>query len=732
MVIVTYRDTDLDRTHPLAEMLADLRRHEGVTRIGLTGLDERGVTTFMERTAGHELDEAALELARALHDETEGNPFFVGEVLLHLAESGALVMRDGRWTSDLTLADVGIPEGVREVVGRRLSHLDDATNEVLTVAAVIGREFDVGMLGALVEGGQDAALDAIEAAESSRLVVDGTGAAGSYRFAHALVRSTLYDELATSRRLRLHRDVARAFAARSDVDQRLPELARHFAEAAALGEIDQAVHWGRQAGDAAMRELAWEEAATHYLRALDALELDDDPDPAVRCDLLISAAPAVAASNRQRADTMLDEALGLARRLGDAARFADAGLIRCGNPLEAEAGGVFDEDVVAMLDEAFSMIGDDDRRRARLLSARAGALLWSGDLESRRRHSDEALAIARRLDDRTTLAKVLNERAYIFDSTNPSSMDDYLSAQAEVIELADSIDDRELLCRAHLSRSPGLITIGDRTGGEADLRSAEDLVKVVSLPALEARARTLRTALVLLSGRLAEAEELIEQGEQFALANGVQSSAPAHRYRLLYERGQLGLLEEFFSEMADAQPAVSLWRIALVAIYTTTDRFEEARVHLRRLAADDWAMVPRDGAWIVTIAGSARTAGMLGELDIAASAYKLAVPQSSRIAFTGQSFEHPIALSVGTAAAALGNFDDAERLFEESLALSTRAEAPTFIAATQTQWADMCLDRNADGDADKARALVDASHEASQRLGLDRITVLNERVLGRL
>ena len=128
LVLATYRDTDLDRTHPLADVLADLRRQPGVDRLDLEGLDEAEVMALMETAAGHDLDEPGLALARALHSETEGNPFFVGEVLRHLAESGAIVQRDGRWTSDTTLEEVGIPEGIREVVGRRLSRLPTHAN----------------------------------------------------------------------------------------------------------------------------------------------------------------------------------------------------------------------------------------------------------------------------------------------------------------------------------------------------------------------------------------------------------------------------------------------------------------------------------------------------------------------------------------------------------------------------------------------------------------------------
>ena len=123
-------------------MLADLRRDHSADRIVLRGLDKESVTALVRATAGHDLDQDATTLAGALHDETDGNPFFIGEVLRHLTETGAVYQSEGRWTSDLgTIGQLGLPESVREVIGRRLSRLSDAANGVLRVSAVMGPTF---------------------------------------------------------------------------------------------------------------------------------------------------------------------------------------------------------------------------------------------------------------------------------------------------------------------------------------------------------------------------------------------------------------------------------------------------------------------------------------------------------------------------------------------------------------------------------------------------------------
>ncbi|MGH9004740.1 MAG: hypothetical protein ACRDYV_16570, partial [Acidimicrobiia bacterium] len=118
----------ITRRHPLAEAIADFRRLAGFVRLSLGGLDRTGVLAFMEEAAGHRLEaDEDLALAGVIHEETEGNPFFVKEVLRHLSETGAVHHRDGRWVTGLPIAELGIPEGVRDVVGRRLSRLSEAT-----------------------------------------------------------------------------------------------------------------------------------------------------------------------------------------------------------------------------------------------------------------------------------------------------------------------------------------------------------------------------------------------------------------------------------------------------------------------------------------------------------------------------------------------------------------------------------------------------------------------------
>ncbi|HEV3364695.1 MAG TPA: AAA family ATPase, partial [Acidimicrobiia bacterium] len=169
-VLGTYRDTELTHDHPLLEIVPDLRRQGGVDRLSLAGLDDVGVAALVEQASGQALDNAGLALARAVHAETEGNPFFVREVLRHLAETGAIQRREGTWTTHVPVDQLGIPEGVRDVVGRRLARLSGDTNQALRVAAVVGPEFELGVVQAAGDLSEEKLLAAIEEAADARVV----------------------------------------------------------------------------------------------------------------------------------------------------------------------------------------------------------------------------------------------------------------------------------------------------------------------------------------------------------------------------------------------------------------------------------------------------------------------------------------------------------------------------------------------------------------------------------
>ena len=268
-LVATYRETELGRTHPLAEVLADLRREDGVTRIGLRGLEETDVSRLLGHWTGRE---TSASLTRLVASNTEGNPFFICEVLRHLEETGALsrILSDPRPIADLG----GLPEGVREAIGRRLTRLSDECNRALGLAAVVGREFTLPVLLALSDMSEGALLDVIDEASAARLVHAVPGVSERYTFTHALVRDTLYGELTPARRSRLHRQVAEVLdRLAAEGDRPLADLAYHYAHAASAADAHKAIECAVGAAERAAASFALEEAARFYDIALQAADL---------------------------------------------------------------------------------------------------------------------------------------------------------------------------------------------------------------------------------------------------------------------------------------------------------------------------------------------------------------------------------------------------------------------------------------------------------------------------
>ena len=173
LILATFRDTDVARGDPLAELLAALRREPNVERLTLPGLDDLELVSLLEAAAGHEMDEAGVSLAHALRRETEGNPFFANEIVRDLAETGAIAQDDdGRWVPTAEL-DLGhLPASVREVVGQRVARLGDDAQRVLTTAAVIGRDFDLDLLARVTERGDDDLLDVMDEAAGAAVITE--------------------------------------------------------------------------------------------------------------------------------------------------------------------------------------------------------------------------------------------------------------------------------------------------------------------------------------------------------------------------------------------------------------------------------------------------------------------------------------------------------------------------------------------------------------------------------
>jgi predicted ATPase len=256
-VIGTFRDSDVATDHPLADALASLHREAGVERLALRGLRDDELLTLLEATIRHATAEEGIALRDALSVETDRNPFFVGEMLRHLTETSAIVQDEhGRWLASSNLQTSGLPVSIREVIGRRVARLGAPTQTVLSLAAVIGRDFDVDVLAPVAELDQDTLIELCDHAVAAAVLTEAD-APGRYTFAHALIEHALYDHLSPGRRGRTHRSVAETLEelCGDDPAERIGELAYHWAHATQPPDAGKAIMYAQRAGDRALAHI---------------------------------------------------------------------------------------------------------------------------------------------------------------------------------------------------------------------------------------------------------------------------------------------------------------------------------------------------------------------------------------------------------------------------------------------------------------------------------------------
>jgi tetratricopeptide (TPR) repeat protein len=267
--LIAHRNDVPEWSPEFRDLVESLRREHTPTRVALHRLSDDGVRHMIEEWMGRD---APLSLTQLVARHTEGNPLFVVEMLKHLDETGALTLRQ-EWHGPITLADVGLPEGIRQLIGRRLERLGLTTRRLLTIAAVMGREFRLSVIEGLVDVSEDAVLDAMDEALTASIVTEEAGAPGNFSFTHALIREALYTSITAARRVRLHHRIASALEQQSTVIvSALAELAYHFGQAAVYKSAEKAVDYATQAGDHDNITLAFESSAHWYQAALRAMD----------------------------------------------------------------------------------------------------------------------------------------------------------------------------------------------------------------------------------------------------------------------------------------------------------------------------------------------------------------------------------------------------------------------------------------------------------------------------
>ena len=413
LVVGAYRDVEVRRGQPLAQLLGELTSEPHCLRVPLRGLDRDEVARFVGRV---HLPTETPALAERIHERTGGNPYFVEEIVRLLSVGGDSV-------------DRALPEGVRDAIGRRLDGLSEECNRVLSLASVIGRDFALPALQRVAELPAEQLFEQLDEAVRARILRESPTSVGSYQFEHALVRETLYGELSAPRRAHLHARVGEALESlhQADLDAVLAELAHHFLQAAPAGNAEKAVDFARLAAQRAQRLTAYEEGVGHCERALEALELAN-ADELRRCELLVELGYAWAlAGEREPSRRTFSAAAAIARERGAAELLAEAAL---GFGGLGEFGWGPDEQLRTLLEDARKLLeGRDSALLSRVLSRLSGTHPYLNTREVRIELAREAMEMARRLDDRDALLEAIEARA--FESNLGLPADDCLEERDE-------------------------------------------------------------------------------------------------------------------------------------------------------------------------------------------------------------------------------------------------------------------------------------------------------------
>jgi len=750
VIVGTYRDMEVDRVHPLAQTLAALRRFEHHERLAIKGFPREEIDALlMAIEPSDESRPVRRVLSAVLSRQTEGNPLFVREVITTLIESGKIVHEEGHWTSHVTnVAELGIPEGIREAIGRRLSRMSEGCNQMLARASAFTSGFTWEELAAISDDPEDDLLDYLDEALGSELIAEREGR--KYAFTHAMIRHTLYDELSTPRRVRLHRRVAESLEIlyADDIDSHLGELAAHYM-ASMGGEAEKAIDYSIRAGERAMELVAWEEAATYFRQALDAMP--DEGDAERRCSVLLQLGQALmyssqylAAVGAYREAAAAARAVDSAELLGEAAcGFEDAGYF-ISNDLEVS------ELRLELIDEALSSgTKEDSALRARLLAQRSRATragvddaIRSGGAGSLLGHRDpavmqqarEAVDIADRLGDSAVSAMALSFLAqYLLGPGEHGQKREILNRCVQVARQAGTprteVDGWQFMFGTALAQ-------GDMDKVAEAHAEADRLAEETKIGWAEYGSITRRAALALAGGHFSEAESFIFEAWTFGQSINHASAPDAFAAQVFYLRwyqGRLPELEDMIRGVVAASPNVEIARAGLSLILAKTGQANEAVRLLEPLVEPGFTAVPEDGAWALTMTALSETYYRLDRPEGAAELYEVVMRHPDENAVMSFVLSAgAIAHSLGQLATLLERWDNAERHFNEALGMNERMGHRPAIAQTRRDYGDMLLRRNATSDSEKARVLLDHALEAAREMGMASVVADCERLLGQL
>jgi class 3 adenylate cyclase/tetratricopeptide (TPR) repeat protein len=725
LVLGTYRDIEVDIQHPLARVMGQLARRRLLERVNLRRLSFDGVRAMLRALAGQPVPE---QLVRMIDRETEGNPFFVEEVYMHLVESGALLDEHGGVRADPQLDEVSVPDRIRLLLRQRLDHLNASTREVLAAAAVSGRVFTSEIVGEVAGTSADVLVEAFDEAERARLIKSGA-TAGELMFSHELIRQTLLSGVSAMERERLHQLAADAISRlySDDLAAYAGELAYHLSHAGRAGQGDSLVYYLRLAGERAFDAAAFDDAVGYFEKALSQMPNDNQLDHAQLLERLAMALRNV--GRWQEALGAMNDALDRYQALGQVEAIGRLGwamvyqLVWTARFVEG----------VQVAQRALAALGSTvSGDKARLLSGLAFAISVSGDYVAATTTFGQALALADQVGNERAIADVLHLQTihhFVFAEfaegirvglragetfERESALWDLCSVQAFVIYEDGNLGSREQATR-----------LADKT-----LELAERLGHLGA--AFMVLADRIRLAAML--GDLPQVEtlgpQIVDIGERGGLPwrylGHLYLGLAAHR-RGNAERAEAQLRNAVQLEPAGAFAGQSAAVLARHLAYVgraeeVIDLFETARPKMPKLdranGVGSWSCLVNFVEALYVCGLREETAALSPLVDAALELDKRWISFDGRLAVT----------RAGLVAAAARRWEEAERHFSGAREIAKQMRNRLELADLDRLEAGMLLDRGRKGDHERAAEMLQEALSAYRTFGMPAYAAEAERL----
>jgi DNA-binding winged helix-turn-helix (wHTH) protein len=730
LMIAAYRSEALAAHAPFARALGALATERALEPLRLRGLDDEAVHELVRAQLG---ERPPASFVRALQERTEGNPFFIRELLRELGEQGGARGHAASWD----LARAGLSCTAREAIERQLARVSADCRHLLGWAAVIGRRFSFPLLGQVA--GLDAArlLEHLREASDVRVIDyagDGDQALGEYHFAYPWLREVLYARLSGPERVLRHRAVGAALEQRRAGDADLAELAHHFFQAAPGGDIDRAASYCAGAARQALASFAFDDAVRHLQRALRAEELRTPPDPLRFCCVTLALGDVLRRAGRyDESRARLLAAAQDARQLGrdDLLAYCALALAKWPSfagpkvPFQSGQGPGEDQrqEVVSLVLEAFGRLDAGAQAeclslRARVIAARARVEATSGRLGSAASLGEQALELARRSQDPRALFDALLARRAA--QHVPQDAASALNTSSELVRTAKRLRAQPLLFNAYALRIPALVALGAMSEAGADLAELSAIAKRLRAPEHGYTAACFELGRALSEGQLALARSWLPRVRALGFAAGDLDVTWKNRMIklwLLYAEGCSARARTSVEALVDrTHVRAPGFHVFHAEYWRGIGDARRCAAHFEQAAAENFDDFERDDDWLWDLALCAHVCAFLGDRRRAQQLYERIAPFAklnvtcSLYVYRG-SAHFPLAMLAG----ALGESALACGHFEAAIEFNRRIEARSALLFAEAQYGRALLRGGADERARGSALLEQVTREAGER-----------------